>query len=588
MKKLYILLFTYLVTSLSFGQTVFINEIHYDNSGGDVGEGVEIAGPAGTNLTTYTITAYNGSSTSGASYNSLVLSGSIPDEGSSGYGTVFFAITGLQNGAPDGLALDNNGTLIQFLSYEGSFTGVGGIADAVLSTDIGVAETSSTLVGESLQLSGTGFVYTDFSWNTPTTASSDLINSGQTFGTPVPTLKISGTDAPANGSTIIDDPETATPGNATIDFETTNFDVGEPGTGTEADGYIVWSVVNINNASNNDGGNIYTANDGFEYTVTGVIAGATYDFTSELVDNTGASLSPAAVYGFRITIAEYIDVADIAALRASTVDPDMYYRVTGQVINTNTDADTEQTMHFQDATGGIKVFDSDYEVQSYIVGDAVSNIRGHLESVNDVLQFVPTFADWGTPDSTGNTPAVQTVTIATLITSWEVYESELVNINGVTFVDAGGTFVAAIGGTGNYDISDTSGGPITFRTDFGTADYIGGTIPSGSQNIVVIVSEFFGGVQVTARSLSDFTLDSKSFEIEEFNMYPNPTSLGYVNISSKTNTKMDISVFDILGKQVLEGKVENNQLNVSSLNAGVYIMKASQGEAVTTKKLVIK
>ena len=41
-------------------QTVFINEIHYDNAGGDVGEGVEVAGPAGTDLTGWTIEFYNG------------------------------------------------------------------------------------------------------------------------------------------------------------------------------------------------------------------------------------------------------------------------------------------------------------------------------------------------------------------------------------------------------------------------------------------------------------------------------------------------------------------------------------------------
>ena len=29
---------------------VFINEIHYDNTGTDAGEAIEIAGPAGTNL----------------------------------------------------------------------------------------------------------------------------------------------------------------------------------------------------------------------------------------------------------------------------------------------------------------------------------------------------------------------------------------------------------------------------------------------------------------------------------------------------------------------------------------------------------
>ena len=584
MKKLYILFFTLLITGLSFGQSVFINEIHYDNTGGDLAEGIEIAGPAGTNLSMYTITAYNGSN--GTSYNPTSLSGSIPDEGS-GYGAVFFAISGLQNGAPDGIALDNNGTLIQFLSYEGSLTATDGIANGLTSEDIGVVETSSTPVGESLQLSGTGLVYTDFSWNAPATASADLINSGQTFGTPVSTLKISG-DSPANGSSFTDDPETATPGNATIDFETTLFNVGEPGTGTEADGYIVWSIVNTNNAANNDGGNIYTANDGFEYTVTGLIAGETYNFTSELVDNTGASLTPAVVYGFTIAIAQYIDVANIAALRAGTVDPDTYYRVTGQVINTNTDADTDQTLHFQDATGGIKVFDANYEVQSYNIGDAVSNIRGHLESVNDVLQFVPTYTDWGTPDTTGNTPAVQTVTIATLITNWEDYESELVNINGVTFADAGSTFVAAIGGTGNYDISDSSGGPITFRTDFGTANYIGQTIPSGNQNIVVIISEFFGDVQVTARSLADFTLDSKSFEIEDFSMYPNPTSTGFVNIKSRSSEVLTVAIYDVLGKQVINQTIANEKLNVSNLKSGIYIMKASQNDAITIKKLVIR
>ena len=32
------------------GNEIFINEVHYDNVGNDEGEGVEIAGPAGTDL----------------------------------------------------------------------------------------------------------------------------------------------------------------------------------------------------------------------------------------------------------------------------------------------------------------------------------------------------------------------------------------------------------------------------------------------------------------------------------------------------------------------------------------------------------
>ena len=40
--------------------TVFINELHYDNIGTDAGEAVEIAAPAGTDLTGWTVVLYNG------------------------------------------------------------------------------------------------------------------------------------------------------------------------------------------------------------------------------------------------------------------------------------------------------------------------------------------------------------------------------------------------------------------------------------------------------------------------------------------------------------------------------------------------
>ena len=190
MKKFYYLTLTLFLTSFCYGQTaVFINEIHYDDSGADSGEGVEIAGPAGTDLSTYTITAYNGKG--GSSYITENLTGTIQDLDNTGYGAIFFPISGLQNGAPDGIALDNGGTLIQFLSYEGSFTGSGGPADGVISTDIGVNETGGTSDGESLQLTGSGTTYEDFSWSGPLTNTYNAINTGQSFGVVVdPTITV--------------------------------------------------------------------------------------------------------------------------------------------------------------------------------------------------------------------------------------------------------------------------------------------------------------------------------------------------------------------------------------------------------------
>ncbi|MEP1096428.1 MAG: DUF5689 domain-containing protein [Cyclobacteriaceae bacterium] len=177
-----------LLPLLSFTQSVFINEIHYDNASSDVGEGIEIAGPGGTDLSTYSLVLYNGNG--GTVYNTVALAGSIPDL-QNGFGTVFFAFSGIQNGAPDGAALvDGSNSVVQFLSYEGTITGAGGAADGLLSTDIGVAETSSTAIGLSMQLTGEGTEYNDFTWATDSTSTYDAVNVSQTFGMAIPSVFI--------------------------------------------------------------------------------------------------------------------------------------------------------------------------------------------------------------------------------------------------------------------------------------------------------------------------------------------------------------------------------------------------------------
>jgi predicted extracellular nuclease len=160
---------------------VFINELHYDNDGADTGERIEIAGLAGTNLAGWTLVLYNGNG--GAPYATLTLDGVIPDQ-EGGYGALYFSgpAGGIQNGAPDGLALaDGSGAVLQFLSYEGSFTAVGGPADGMASTDIGISEPAATPAGLSLQLTGSGTTARDFSWTAPADDSFGSLNAGQTF-----------------------------------------------------------------------------------------------------------------------------------------------------------------------------------------------------------------------------------------------------------------------------------------------------------------------------------------------------------------------------------------------------------------------
>lgn len=162
--------------------TVFINEIHYDNTGTDAGEAIEIAGPAGTDLAGWSIVLYNGNN--GAPYDTDVLAGVLADQ-SGGFGTSVFdyPANGIQNGSPDGIALvDAAGSVVQFLSYEGTFTAVGGPADGLVSTDIGIEQTSSTPAGGSLHLTGTGDRYGDFTWVADNTSTFGSPNAGQAFG----------------------------------------------------------------------------------------------------------------------------------------------------------------------------------------------------------------------------------------------------------------------------------------------------------------------------------------------------------------------------------------------------------------------
>ena len=92
----------------------------------------------------------------------------------------------------------------------------------------------------------------------------------------------------------------------------------------------------------------------------------------------------------------------------------------------------------------------------------------------------------------------------------------------------------------------------------------------------------------TPGGANDFSLSIEEFSTNGFSVYPNPTATGFVNITSTNSDAISVIVYDILGKQVINSALNNNRLNVSTLNTGVYILKISQNNATVTKKLVIK
>ena len=71
-------------------------------------------------------------------------------------------------------------------------------------------------------------------------------------------------------------------------------------------------------------------------------------------------------------------------------------------------------------------------------------------------------------------------------------------------------------------------------------------------------------------------------------MYPNPLKGNTLYLTSTANAAMSVQIFDVLGKEVLKSNVINNAVDVSGLNAGVYMVKITEEGKTATRKLVIQ
>ena len=77
-------------------------------------------------------------------------------------------------------------------------------------------------------------------------------------------------------------------------------------------------------------------------------------------------------------------------------------------------------------------------------------------------------------------------------------------------------------------------------------------------------------------------------DIEGFKLYPNPVTEGRVYIVTTQNAPKKIRIFDVLGTPVLETTIMGKELNISELNAGIYLIQVYEKDKVATRKLIVK
>ncbi len=88
-------------------------------------------------------------------------------------------------------------------------------------------------------------------------------------------------------------------------------------------------------------------------------------------------------------------------------------------------------------------------------------------------------------------------------------------------------------------------------------------------------------------------VDGTTLSIEENNLdfnfilYPNPVNDGTLYIETGISAKKSIELFDLKGRSIMSATLDSKRIDVSRLNAGIYLVKISYSNQSSTQKLII-
>ncbi|GLB51416.1 hypothetical protein NBRC110019_04550 [Neptunitalea chrysea] len=138
-----------------------------------------------------------------------------------------------------------------------------------------------------------------------------------------------------------------------------------------------------------------------------------------------------------------------------------------------------------------------------------------------------------------------------------------------------------------WDNGSTFPDPSGYSMELATNAYDATSNDLGS-NWGIASTTYGDGDYGTPGTTNSYSLSTINFNNVTFEVYPNPVTNGTLNITSSIANDMNVQIFDLLGKQVINTTISNNIVNVSTLEKGVYVLKVTQNEASITQKLVIK
>ena len=93
------------------------------------------------------------------------------------------------------------------------------------------------------------------------------------------------------------------------------------------------------------------------------------------------------------------------------------------------------------------------------------------------------------------------------------------------------------------------------------------------------VEDYTVNITATAR------FDEENSDKISFNLYPNPVKGDLLNIANLDSPSI-YRIFNMLGQELGSGKIENDAINVASLNSGTFLLEVSNGTSTSTKRFI--
>ena len=328
-----------------------------------------------------------------------------------------------------------------------------------------------------------------------------------------------------------------------------------------------------------------------EYTSQGLSMSDIFQFK---FDNTGASRGTGTIfidnmYLWKEPTLVYTaaDIADIIMLDAdlAPTNEGTLYEITGVVYGVDLDGNAGLSFTIIDETAGMNIFNFN-DVDDYVVteGDEIT-VKGKIDFFNGLLEL---FADSIKVNSQNNTLKAPTLVSAPS----EATESDFITLEKVWVTN---DTITVWPNNGNVELTNEDMDTFQIRIDRDIPGIVGMPVEFDTMTITGIGGQFDNrapyneGYQIFPRGLSDIAewvdLSSVREIAVQTSVYPNPANN---NLTIAGATKWDnFVVYSIMGSEVSAGTLNNNNLSVSNLENGTYIIKLVAGEQVGIARFVV-